>query len=120
METETTQKKTSKKEKPEQPKKIGLVKKLDPAAAKLLFNLTEKANKKDYGRRVQEREIIQLALVQVTDEHIKEIQKTTLTGEDQVKIAHLEFLKTNPRVSLDQFLIRLVRGEINMKFKEVN
>jgi hypothetical protein len=86
------------------------MKKLDPTAAKLLAQLKEKANKKDHGRKVLEIEILGLALSLVKEEHLKELQAKTLSEKDRLAIAHDEYQRTVGKISLDQFIGKLLAG----------
>ena len=116
METETikTQGKTSKKEKHQ----IALYKKIDPESAKILEGIRERVNKKQYGRKINDAEIIAVALKLVTTEAIKELQERTYNENDRLHLIHDEYQKTNGKISLDQFIGRLIRGEINLAKKE--
>lgn len=95
------------------------MKKLDPAAAKLLGQLKEKANKKDFGRKVLEREILGQALKLVTEEHLKELQAQTYTEKDRLSMAHEEYQKANGKITLDQFIGKLLSGEYQSKPKSI-
>lgn len=88
------------------------IKKIGPDSAKLLMQLKEKANKKDFGRKVHDKDILALGLKLIGDEHIKELQAGTLTERDKLTMAHEDFQKANGKLTLDQFIGRLLRGEI--------
>ena len=92
--------------------KIKFLKKLDPETAKLLASLKEKANRKSYGRKVTDSEILAVAVSLVKPEHLKLLQDQTLSEQDRLKIAHEEFQKKNGKLTLDQFVGKLLRGEI--------
>ena len=94
-------------------KKSLVMKKLDLESAKLLQQLKDRANKKTHGRKVRDSEILALAIKQVTADHIKSLQEATLSERDRLQIAHEEFQRTNGRISLDQFIGKLLRGEIS-------
>ncbi len=97
----------SKKQKLEKP---GLIKKLDLETAKSLKQLKDKINKKNFGRKIKDAEIISVSLGLIANEHIKALQETTLTERDRLNLAHEEYVKTNGKVSLDQFIGLLIRG----------
>ncbi|RYZ77682.1 MAG: hypothetical protein EOP05_00865, partial [Proteobacteria bacterium] len=67
------------------------IKKLDPEAAKLLLTLREKANKKQFGRKVRESEIILLALKLVKSDHIDELQEATYSEKDRLEMVHAQY-----------------------------
>lgn len=88
------------------------LKSVDYETSKLLSQLREKANKKNFGRPVKESEIIALALRLVTAEHLKELQEITIRDKDRVRAAFEMYRKNNGKTSMDQFLGMLVRGVI--------
>lgn len=94
-------------------KKRNVLKKLDIESTKLLTQLKEKANKKTYGRKIRDSEIIARALTLMEPEHIQELQEATLSEKDRLHLAHENFVKQNGKISLDQFIGRLLKGDIN-------
>ncbi len=109
-ETKVTEKPTEKK----QPtvKKKNVLKKLDVDAAKLLQSLKDKANKKSFGRKIRDSEILAKALGLIQPTHLIELQEATLSEKDRLHMAHEEFMKQHGKLSLDQFIGRLLKGEI--------
>lgn len=95
-------------------KRKNVLKKLDVEAAKLLQTIKEKANKKTYGRNVRDSEIIAKALTLIDHNHLLDLQENTLTEKDRLHRAHESFQKTNGKLSMDQFIGRLLKGEIKM------
>jgi hypothetical protein len=93
-------------------KRKNVLKKMDPESAKLLASLKEKANKKQYGRKIRDSEILAKALSLVEQRHLQELQDATLSEKDRLHIAHEEFAKQHGKISLDQFIGRLLKGEI--------
>lgn len=96
-------------------KKKNVLKKLDLETAKLLQTLKDKANKKTYGRKIRDSEILAKALTLVDQIHLSELQQETLSEKDRLHIAHENFQKLNGKMSLDQFIGKLLNGEINHK-----
>ena len=115
MEMTSMDSSTQKSEKPKGIKQKSAMKKLDPSAAKLLSQLKEKANKKDFGRKVLEKEILSLAVRLITDDHLKELQALTYSERDRLAMAHDEYQKTNGKITLDQFIGKLLKGVIASK-----
>lgn len=93
-------------------KKGPVLKKFDVENARLLFQLKEKANKKQFGRKVRDGEIIFAALKLIGSEHIAELQKATYSEQDKLHMAHEDYMKTNGKISLDHFIGKLIRGEL--------
>ena len=97
-------------------KKSGL-KKLDVDTVKLLTQLRERANRKEFGRKVRDNEIIYLALTLLEAKHIEDLKDQTYSEQDRLRFAHLEYQKAHGRISLDQFIGKLIRGEIQTLVK---
>lgn len=87
---------------------------IDLETAKTLIQFKEKVNKKSFGRDVRDHEILALAVKQLKQEHIQELQESTYSEQDRLNIAHDEFVKQNGKISLDQFIGKLIRGEIKI------
>lgn len=94
------------------PKKSSALKKLDPETSKLLQTIKEKVNKKNFGRKVRDSEIIKKALALLKPEHIEELQESTLTERDRLALAHEDYQKAHGKLTLDQFIGMLLKGEI--------
>ena len=101
------------KSKKEAKKKDYLLKKIDINTAKSLNQIRDKANKKNYGRKVRDSEIISIALKQINGDHIKELQEATYSERDRLSIAHESYQKTHGKISLDQFIGKLLNGEFS-------
>lgn len=112
MEDTKAVEKTSKDKSSTAVKRKNVLKKLDLDSAKLLATLKEKANKKSYGRKIKDGEIISKALGLIETKHLAELQQETLSEKDRLYMAHEEFVKQNGKISLDQFIGRLLKGEI--------
>ena len=114
METQQTNDSSPKNQHPAKkvkPEKTSVLKKLDPETGRVLKLLKDKINKKNYGRSVRDTEIIAAALRLIQPEHIKDLQENTLSERDRLAIAHEEYQKTNGKISLDQFIGKLLKGE---------
>lgn len=96
-------------------KKIGNIKKLDFGTAKLLVQIKDKANAKEIGRKVKDSEIIAVALKLVGPEEIKVLQESTYSEKDKLSLAYIDYQKTNGKLSMDQFINKLLRGEVIYK-----
>ena len=94
-------------------KSVSVLKKLDADTAKLLSQLKEKVNKKSFGRRIRDSEILSLGLRNLTNDHIRSLQEFSLTADDKLKLAHEKYVKEKGKVSYDEFLLSLLeRSEI--------
>ena len=114
MENASMDTSTQKQEKVKPLKHKSTMKKLDLAGAKILSHLKEKANKKEFGRKVLEKEILSLAIRLVSDEHLKELQLQSYSERDRLSIAHDEYQRGHGKITLDQFIGKLLKGEITV------
>lgn len=95
-------------------KQMSNVKKLDAETTKVLHSLKDKINKKAFGRKIRDSEIIACAIKKITQDDIKVLQEATFTERDIIGIAHEKYVKENGRISLNEYLGKLVRGEISV------
>lgn len=115
MEIEQTSDTSSKR--PQQQKKVtkektSLVKKLDQDTAKLLGQIKDKVNRKDFGRKIRDNEIIAQSLRLITSDHIKSLQENSYTGLDRIKMLHDDYQKKHGKITYEQFLLKMYHGEI--------
>lgn len=106
----TSPAKKSKEVKATEKKQVAL-KKLEPETIKLLQTLREKANRKDFGRKVRDAEIIHQGLTLITQAHLEELKERTYTEQDRLRFAHLGYQKKHGKVSLDQFIGHLLKTQ---------
>lgn len=99
-------------------KRVTVLKKLDADSAKLLQAIKDKANKKPFGRKVKDAEIIGLGLSLINAESIQHLQNQTLSEKDRLQMAHEEYQKANGKISMDQFIGKLLNGEFLAQQKE--
>lgn len=92
-------------------KKVSL-KKLNADTTKLLAGLREKANKKDLGRKVRDSELIHLGLTKITSDDLENLKEATYSEQDRLKMAHEAYQKAHGKLTLDQFIGKLLKGEI--------
>ena len=89
-----------------------VLKKLDLDSAKLLQTIRDKVNKKAHGRNIRDAEILAVALELVGPEQIRELQEATYSESDRLNMVHEEYQRQHGRLSLDQFIGKLLRGEV--------
>jgi hypothetical protein len=70
----------------------GCLKKIDADTAKLLKQIKDKANKKQFGRNVRDSEVLSMAVGMITDAEIKLLQEATYSEKDRLHIAHSEYV----------------------------
>lgn len=86
-----------------------LLKKVDSETARLLTQLKEKANKKPFGRKIRESEILRVAVGLVEMPHLKDLQEATYSEQDRLKLAHEDYQKAHGKVSLNDFIGQLLK-----------
>lgn len=99
--------------------RVNVLKKLDPDSAKLLVLIKDRINKKSVGRKIKDSEILALALRQITDGHIKSLQESTYQEKDLLFLAHEEHVRNHGKITLNQYLGLLIRGEVKPSNKNV-
>ena len=122
METQQTNDSSSKNQhqvKKVKTEKTSVLKKLDPETGKVLKLLKDKINKKNYGRSIKDTEIISLSLSLISPAHIQKLQESTLSEKDRLHIAHEDYVKENGKITLDQFIGLLIRGQISQNNKSL-
>ena len=102
------------KEPKESKKSSSAIKKLDPDTAKVLQSLSDRANKKTYGKKIRDIEILALGLSLITPEHIKTLQEGTVTEDDLLKAGHAEYQRSNGKLTQKEYLAKILRGEIQI------
>ncbi|MDZ4084486.1 MAG: hypothetical protein U1E10_16195 [Bdellovibrionales bacterium] len=98
--------------KPKRAKKQTFLKQVNQETAKLLSQLKEKANKKDFGRKIKESEILSLAIKQVTEADLSTLRLSSYSEKDRLLMAHKSYQAKNGKITLDQFIGKLMRREI--------
>ncbi|MFV8250453.1 hypothetical protein [Bdellovibrio bacteriovorus] len=99
---------------PPVPNKKVALKKLEPDTTKLLIGLRDKANKKDLGRKIRDSEIIHLGLSLIEPHHLESLKESTYSEQDRLHMAHQDYQKVHGKLSLDQYIGKLLRGEIRV------
>jgi len=97
--------------------KRGIFRKLSPEAHKLLEAIQQKANKKSFGKRIKASDIIAKSLILINEEHIHELQQASYSEKDRLQMAHDHYIKTVEKITLDQFIGKLIRGEMRTQIE---
>lgn len=93
-------------------KKAVMLKKVDLDTAKQIQQFKDRVNKKSFGRKVKDSEVLALAVSLLGNEHIRALQESTYSEKDRLGMVHDDYQKTNGKISLDQFIGKILRGEI--------
>ncbi len=62
------------------------------------------ANKKKFGKKIKFDDLVEIALGLVTDEHLKMLQKRSMTFEDQKELLRQKYIETRGLITRDEFL----------------
>lgn len=116
MEQVTEEKPTKRRSKSSKSADNGCLKKIDAETAKQLKQIKDKANKKQFGRNVRDSEVLSMAVGMITEAEIKLLQEATYSEKDRLHIAHSEYVTQNGKITLDDFIGKLLRGEISQTF----
>ena len=87
------------------------LKKLSTDTVKLLATLRERANKKDFGRKVRDSDLIHLGLTKITPDDLEVLKEISYSEQDRLRLAHEAYQKSHGKITLDQFIGKLLRGE---------
>ena len=79
---------------------------------KRLLSEIAKANKKDFGRRVHADEIVAVALMLLTPDHIKKLQEDSLSVMDRLERDYRAHVAKNGPISKDVYIGKRLSGEI--------
>lgn len=91
-----------------------LLKKVDFETAKALTQLKERANKKPFGRKVRESEILRIAVKLIEPEHLRELQESTYSEQDRLRLAHEDYQKLHGKISLNEFIGHLLKSQSSL------
>jgi hypothetical protein len=94
------------------PKDKYSLKKISIETAKAIQVIKDKANKKPFGRKVKDAEVLAMAVSMISDAEIKILQEATYSEQDRLKMAHSDYVQKNGKISFDDFIGKLLRGEV--------
>ena len=77
------------------------------------------ANKKKQGRKIKFEDLFELALRLVTDEHLKQLQDSSLTHEDRKEILRQKYIAARGTVSKDEFTGFMMTAAFHEFLKEL-
>lgn len=97
------------------PKKKQVLKKLDAETSRLLQAIKDKINKKSFGRKIKDYEIIAKGISLISPDDIQELQERTYSEKDRLGLAHDSYQKVNGKITLEQFIGKLLKGEITLR-----
>ncbi len=97
------------------PKRSVMLKKIDLETARQLQQFKDRVNKKSFGRKIRDAELLALAVSLLSDQHVQPLQESTYSEKDRLSLVHSEFQKAHGKISMDHFIGKLLRGEIQNK-----
>jgi len=79
----------------------------DLESKELINNLINQANKKDFGRKIDLKDLIIFALPKLNIKDLERIQENTLSPIDKLRRAHVDYNQKNQiQLSFNEFLIK--------------
>jgi hypothetical protein len=78
-----------------------------------------KVNKKEFGKNVGCDELMVIVLALITEQHIKALQAASLSNADRLEIQYREFVKKNGATSKDDFLGKILSGNVRAQEQSV-
>lgn len=94
-------------------------KKMDVETAKLFQQFKEKANRKNFGRKVRDFEVLAAAVRLLGAAEVAILQDATYSERDRLEMSHEDYQRQHGRISLDQFIGKLIRGEVVAPRKQI-
>lgn len=85
------------------------------ATGKIAQQVADKANDKQFGKRVKMDQILALALSKVTQGDIKELQETSLSHQDRFDRDYAAYCSEHGKVSKDEYLGLRLSGQTGAK-----
>ena len=82
------------------------------STAKSIEKKVKELNKKPLGRNVQNDDLILKSLSLLEDKDFEEIKETTLSNTDRLEIRFREFCKNHGPITKDEFIGKLIAGEL--------
>ncbi|MBO9668533.1 MAG: hypothetical protein J7501_17175 [Bdellovibrio sp.] len=76
------------------------------------FYLERKSQQENLRPKNPHAELIQLGLSLIEAKHLDELKEKSLSEKDRLSLAHEEYQKTNGKITLDQFIGKLIRKEV--------
>jgi len=81
--------------------------------ARKLAKIQQTVNKKLFGKKIHPDSILSLALDQLNADHIQKLQQDSLSNADRLELSYREYLKSQPGISKDEYIGKLMSGEIS-------
>ena len=61
------------------------------------------ANKKEFGRKIRADHVLSLAVELLTEDHLKILQKRSMTNEDRMECLRRKYIEVRGEISRDEF-----------------
>lgn len=95
-------------------KRTLMLKKVDLDTAKQIQQFKDRVNKKTFGRKVKDSEVLALAVSLLGTEHVLKLQESTYSEKDRLSMIHEDYQKAHGKLSLEQFIGKILRGEVQI------
>lgn len=85
------------------------------ATGKIAQQVADKANDKQFGKRVKLDRILAKALSKLTQDDIRELQETSLSNQDRFERDYAAYCSEHGKVSKDEYLGLRLSGQLGAK-----
>lgn len=86
---------------------------LNKSTAESLRRLVEKANKKEYGKRIRADQIVNTALALVRPEHLIDLQQSSMSNADRIEALFKVQVEKKKSLTKDEFYGLLLAGKLS-------
>jgi len=90
-----------------------------PETRKRVLAELAKVNKKSFGRKVRVDQLLELLLTLVKPAHVEKMQSDSLSNSDRIEMRYREHIKRFGTISKDDFLGKILNGEISKSRSEI-
>ena len=87
---------------------------LSKDASEALQKLTERVNKKDFGKRVRADQLVRLGLSLIRAEHLQELQQLSMSNGDRLEALFRTYAEKKKSMTKDEFLGLLLQGKLQI------
>jgi len=91
---------------------------LSQPTRKILQQILDRVNKKEFGKRIKADDAIATGLSLIGSDHINQMVDNSLTNSDRIEILFRKTTKTKT-MNRDEFLGKLLSGELSQKAEDI-
>lgn len=92
-------------------KKSSKALRLGTDSSDVLQKLKDKANKKDFGKRIRVDQIVRLGLSLIEPKHLEDLQRSSVSNEDRVKALLRTYVEKRKSMTREEFWGLMLAGK---------